>query len=344
MRSPYAPPLHPLPDNVWHTFLIASVSAFLVWIVGRDIAEVLMSLSAYSPTEVSLGEGLGHPLSVWIETISDEDPPWLWNRILGLGGWMLALGALSRLLMKGDGLVVALPTVLVLFLFPGLSVFMTCSGLLGLSVWCFLRAFRRVQLGENSGGWRRGGVWLGLAIGLHPVWILPALASFGGLFEVKRRAVLPMAVACCLSVAALFGIGLLAGGLYAGGSPAVSVPEGNWGLLAVRHVFLLGALGLLLGYGATRRGVGWWCLCGSLLLPVAMLLRGGIPPSAWVPLLLFTAMGLAKLPALLDIRHPRMYQSILLSQLLLWIPAGLDSSPELLFPGTGVQTENIDAP
>jgi len=344
MMSPYRPPTHPVPDNIWHTFLIAGVAAFLVWMAGTDISEILLSEQAASATEQAWRTGNGHALSLWIEEISEENPAFLWNRILGLAGWALALGALARFLMKGGALVTALPSVLVLALFPGVSAWMVASGLLGLSVWCVVRALRSAQWGEENASWYRGGIWLGVAACLHPVWILPALLFFGGLFEAKRRALIPILISFLATFVVLFGIGLAAGGLYGAAPSQGGIPEGFWNVILTRHVFLLGALVLMLAFGATRRGIGWWCLTGSLFLPVIALFQGGTPGAAWVPLLFFVSIGLAKLPTLLDIRHPRAYLSILLCQLLLWLPAGLDPSSEGLFEELQTKEELSDEP
>jgi hypothetical protein len=248
---------------------------------------------------------------------------------VGLTGSGLTLGAVFRLLHHQGGFSSSIPSLLVLICFPGLLVWMIGAGTLGFACWAFIRGLRSLQTEALAANVLRGGLWMGISVLFHPAFLLPALFTIPGTFESNRKCWIPYA-------GALLGSLLVVGGIWFGVSSDVQVDRVQleaqlqsrfW----IRTFSLWGALGLMLGYGVFRRGVGWWSLMGALGLPLWGLLQGESSPSSWIPLLVLVSIGLAKLPVLLDLRHPRAYLSVLVFQLFLWIPSylPLEEDPDL---------------
>ena len=324
MKSPYAPPHHPVADNVWHTLLSILAVAFLVWGASVQVTDLLQEGSG----NVRLVGPMG-ALMESLDGISEEDPDLLWAHLVGLLGWIMALGTMSKSLRLQGGMANTLPSLAVLLCFPGLMASMVQAGALGVATCCFLRGVRESHGEGLRSTWIRTGIWLGCSVILDPVWMIPALLCIGGVFEARPHGWVKVAVS-------LFSTLLLGGMIWilapSADAPAVFVPEPFIASMFARDVFLWSGLFLMLGFGLFRRGVGWWSLVGTLVLPVMGLVQGSVTPAAWVPLLVLVSMGLARLPSLLDIRYPRVYQSVLLCQLLLWIPYVLPPQAEDLPP------------
>jgi hypothetical protein len=328
------PPAHEVPDNVWHTLLILVLGSWFVWQTGQQCTELFRTETPVTAVEQALLQGEGHPIHVWFESISaigeTDIPPLLWNRSFSLIGWLLALMCMVRLITKRAGLVSALPSLLVLVTAPGLTLHMSTGGGGGFAVYFFMKTLWSVTKTDEKGTWIRSGGYAAVAAVLQPVWFLPALGLLAGVFEVYRSRWLRVGAA--FLGAGLLGsllVGLSSGSgfsiLFAGPGVVAELPPGWPAVLFQRYFFVLGALLALLAYGFFRRGTGWWCLV--MTLP-ALLLRNSLASELSVlliPLWVIGAYGLAKLPALLDLRHPRSYQSVLLCQLLLWAPVYLDA-------------------
>ncbi|MDF3129596.1 hypothetical protein P0Y35_10360 [Kiritimatiellaeota bacterium B1221] len=330
------PPVHSVPDNFWYTILISMVASFFIWQTGQELVELILMKGPVTLIEQRLLEEEGHPIQLWIVSLAGEGNPLLWNRILALSGWIFTLGLILKSIKQQSGFVGGLPSVLLLFVFPGFSAWMSSAGSGSWGIYFFLKGFYMVTGNETKAPLIRGGVLVALAVLIHPIWILPSLGVFVGCWEAFRYRLKWVAT----GFAAMWVPGLLlflllaADGLgYVWMGPAsasgMTLP---WGELLIRHMFLAVILLLLVVYGALRRGVGWWTLVLSLpLLMLEPFLASGME-TAMIPLWVFTAIGLAKLPVVLDIRFPRMYQTVLLCQLLLWMPVMLDLRPIYLYP------------
>jgi hypothetical protein len=105
-------------------------------------------------------------------------------------------------------------------------------------------------------------------------------------------------------------------GVYAGSLSGAQTFSGHLS----QSPFLSAAALIALAFGIRKRGVSWWGLTASLLVGLFHLITGGSHPYGWIPFLVLLSLALVKVPVLLDIRHPRSVQSLLLCQLILWIP------------------------
>lgn len=330
------PPVHSVPENFWHTLLVGTVAAVFVWKTGQDMIQLFLSGSPVTGLEQGLLDGRGSPVQRWILSRAPGAHPLLWNRFYSFTGWVFSLTLILCILKKPSGLMGALPGWLLLFTLPGFSVWMSSSGAASWGCFFFLSAYTLVNEHEKKVPLIRGGVMAALAVLVHPVWILPSLGLLAGCLEAFRNRLKWVAG------------GFLAAGFAGGGLLLLLVPgDGNWlwagashaspagiSLYAFvnRYLLLVINVMLLLRYGAARRGLGWWSLAGSLpTLIVAPLLESGLE-ILLIPFWLFSVIGWVKLPFLLDVRFPRLYLSVLLCQLLLWLPAYLGTRPLFLYP------------
>ncbi len=312
-----SPPHQPLPDNLWHTLLITALASAWIWLGWVQGLEAFRTGEPVGSGELLLQNATGvHPLYLALESVTNPHTPWLWNRALSCLGWALTLGLAGRILTRISGFLSCLPSVLLLAGLPGLSLRM-CAGASGsLAAWLFLLAFSAVLLEDLGPAWRRGGIYAGLAVWLDPAWSLPALGLFAGLWEIRRDRLPKAAIGCGAALGlCLLGMLLLEPSglsLYRPtfGEPVWPKALAEW--LTLYPLLLAAGIWMLL-YGALRRGLLWWSLV--LALPAAL------TSQAWHPFLLLFLFGLARLPELLGIRHPRVYQSVLLCQLLLALPS-----------------------
>lgn len=309
-------PHQPLPDNLWHTLLISALTAAFFWLGWLDGLALFRSGDPVALGEQLLRDGgLVHPLYRFLESLTDPLTPWLWNRVLSGTGWVLSLVLVLRVLTRLSGFLSALPSFLLMAALPGLSANM-CAGASGsFAVWFYLMGFSALLVEEDSGAWLRGGIYAALASALDPQWLLPSLGLLAGLWEIHRERLPRAALGFGATLAAALLLLLLLApawlGAYLpsrGGAPDIA-------FLLRTHPFLLGAGLLMLVYGWKRRGLLWWALLFSL--PASLLHPASLPG---VILLL---VGIARLPALIGVRHPRIYQTVLLCQLLLWLPSFL---------------------
>ncbi|MGA0368722.1 MAG: hypothetical protein ACO3N7_04660, partial [Kiritimatiellia bacterium] len=130
----------------------------------------------------------------------------------------------------------------------------------------------------------------------------------------------------------------------AANSGLVQIQVWSWSELFFRHLLLTLNPLLLMVYGRNRRGLGWWTLLFSLGLVLAAPLIRQELAAACLPLCVFSAIGMVKLPNLLDLRFPRAYQSVLLCQLLLWMPVWLGNRPLFLFSPPSPEVVAHEAP
>ncbi|MEX2607733.1 MAG: hypothetical protein WD708_10340 [Kiritimatiellia bacterium] len=325
------PPPHEVPDNVWHTLLIVLIGSWFVWQTGTECTEIFQTETAVTSIEQALVDGKGHPLYLWLESLTREYewPALVMNRAFSLAGWFLALAGLIRLLMKGKGLVVAVPPLLVLLTVPGLTPYMSTGGAGGFAVYFFVKALSAVTKTDEKWTWIRAGGYAAVAVGLNPLWFLPALGLLAGVFELYRSRWIR--VGCAFAGVGILGalvIGFSSNsgfsGLWPGPAGSVGWPEGWPGLVFHRHFFAVAALTAMIAYGAFRRGIGWWCLVMTLPPILLQSFLASEVMALLVPLWVVGAMGLAKLPMVLNLKYPRSYLSVLLCQLLLWVPAYLD--------------------
>lgn len=334
VSSRLSPPSHVLPDNIWHTLLTAGLAFAFAWLAWADGLDRFRSEAPLTPVEAALFEGeTAHPLYAWIESLTDPSvvPPGFWNRLLSLFGLLFTLVAMTRLLTRQVGLQLALVSVVVFLSFPGLAVWLATAGSGSMAIGLFLTGLVGVTLEEDEGSWTRGGVWIGLGVAFAPLWLAPALGLVAGVFEAYRSRVLRVSLGILAGVAGGLVVFLVlnAGGM--GGLFAIhnNAPE-DFGLWVLPLRFpVVTALGLLLlGMGATRRGPGWWALV--LSLPAALFLSDAA--GVLVPLIALGCLGLARLPSLMDLRHPAVYQTVLTTQLLLWIPVMTAVQDRVFFP------------
>jgi hypothetical protein len=232
----------------------------------------------------------------------------------------------------------ALPSVLLLVTLPGLLPYMMSAGSGSWACFFFLLMFSFLLLETAPTSWCWAGVWGGLAVVLHPAWALPVVGLLAGTFQVNRPAGIRAAV--CVAAAGggltlLMGVAFEAAWGWPLSAPATGQEWLQVGVWDRSSFFLHGVFLLLVGLGASKRGLGWWALITTLPgIWFGFWLTGDLG-AGWVPLVVMTAVGLAKLPGLLHIRHPQSYQSVLLCQLLLWLPghvsrlqASQDPGPE----------------
>lgn len=330
------PPVHSVPDNVWHTLLIAFVASFFLWVTGQKMIELVLVDGPVNLLEQKLLDGEGHPLQRWLSSFEWESSPLLWNRIFSFTGWMLALGHIFRFLKKSSGFVGSLPALIILLTLPGLSVYMCSAGSGSWGVYLFLKAFTLISETETSRDLVRGGLYAGIAVLLAPVWFLPSVGLIVGSWEIFRARFKWVAagfLAAGLTGGLLFFF-LSSNGLeYLFAGPAVSNERNaGWMPFLSRYLFLVTGLVLLLVYGARRRGVGWWTLIFCLpFLVLEPRLASGYA-ELLIPFWVLVSVGLNKIAIILDIRFPRAYQSIFLCQLLLWLPAYLGLQAFYIYP------------
>lgn len=319
------PTPHSLPDNIWHTLFITALAAFLVWAGWTGAIKVLTVETPVNAVETRLLEGDGHGLYLALESVTDPNTALRWNRALSAAGWACTLFMLGRALTRLAGFLACLPSLIILMTFPGLTLRMASAGSGSWGAFFFLLAFSAMLLEDTKAPWIRGGVYAALSVVASPVWFPASLGLLAGVFEVNRpvwrRAATGYAAglavaAVALGFAAPGGVGTLLPGPASGGGWM----EVAWMRVLQTQVFLAGGLLLLVGAGARRRGMGWWSVMGALVLvPFHPWLASG-PVAVWIPALVTGSLALVKLPALLDVRHPRAYQTVLLCQLLLWVP------------------------
>ncbi|MDA3875217.1 MAG: hypothetical protein PF795_14815, partial [Kiritimatiellae bacterium] len=80
------PPPHEVPDNPWHTLLIVVIGSWFVWQTGMECTELFRTETAVNATERALLDGEGHPLYVWMESLTREYewPAFVINRSFSL--------------------------------------------------------------------------------------------------------------------------------------------------------------------------------------------------------------------------------------------------------------------
>lgn len=326
------PPPHEVPDNLWHTLLIVLIGSWFIWHNGMECTELFRSEIATTATEQALLDGEGHPLYLWMESLTRdfEWPVLVINRTFSLSGWFLALAGMARLLMKGNGLVVAVPSLLVLLMVPGLTPYMATGGAGGFAVLFFLKALSSATRTDEKWTWIRAGSYAAAACVLNPLWFLPAAGLLAGVFEVYRSRW--MRVGSAFAVVGVLGALVVGLGSESGfslllmGPPTAGTWPENWGeLLVHRYAFAGISLVAMIAYGIFRRGIGWWCLVMTLPPILFQPLLSSHYTALLIPLWIMGAMGLAKLPMVLNLKYPRSYLSVLLCQLLLWVPAYLDT-------------------
>lgn len=336
------PPLHPLPDQLWLTWINALLAAGLLWWGwNQGLAAMRSGEPVHALESLLAAEGLGQPVAVWLQTLLAENDwgPQFWNRVLSFSFAVLSVGMFCRVVARQTGAVAAITGTVMMLAFPGWMLHLAGAGSGSLALWLFLLGYSAVQLEDQAIRWLRGGVCLGLACALMPVWVLPVAGLGIGTFELRRNR-LPM-------IGAGFAAGLVIGAILWVISGATAHAALLLGLRAPppeAHVGLTW-IGLLRGYpfvafltvalmvqGFRRRGPGWWALL--LSLPPALLAnRLSFDPSqAWIPLVLFSIFAFLRAPALLDIRHPRLYQHAVTCQLLLWLPLVGGVFPNPIFP------------
>ncbi|WFB35460.1 hypothetical protein P3T73_14980 [Kiritimatiellota bacterium B12222] len=331
------PPAHSVPDNVWHTLWISIFASWFVWQTGEDLIELFTGSLPVTFFELRLLQGEGSAFQTWLNAFGGEDYPLLPGRILALVGWFLALAQVIRFLKPHNGFVGSLPSLLILFTLPGFSVWMSAAGSASWSVYFFIKGFEAISHNETKVPIIRGGVFVGIALLLHGIWLLPIIGLLMGCWEVFRYR-LNWAVIGMVAVVLPLGLVLVVfdpdalARMIPGGSLQGELGFGGWGGLFSRYLLLVVSLLLLLVYGARRRGAGWWSLAFTMPLLVLEPLLASGPETVLLPLWIFVALGLSKVPTLLDVRFPRAYQSVVLCQLLLWAPAYLGTQPLKIYP------------
>lgn len=335
------PPSHSVPDNFWHTLLIGGVAGLFMWQSGQQAALLFGYDSAKYAHEQLLMAGQGQPWETWLLSFSPEEYRLLWGRGFSCIGWVYALMQIVRFLKPQNGFVGSVPTVIVLFTFPGLSAYMCGAGSGSWALVFFLKAFFTINGHETKAPLIRGGIYAGLAVLLQPIWFLPVCGMLLGCWEVFRYRLKWVGTALAAT--------LLAGGLWLMLTPqgpgwlipgpgAGKTLSATWETLLNRYLLLSVFLVLILAYGAKRRGIGWWSLVSCLPLLLLQPLLAAGPERVLFPLLIFVAVGLPKLPGLMDISFPRAYQSILLCQLLLWVPVYIGTQPLSLYAPIAVES------
>lgn len=317
------PTKNPLPDNVWMTSLTTVLAGLFLWGNWVKGAELFRSGEAVTRVEALLLEGEGHPLTLGLAELGavTDFGPFFWNRLvsgvfLAASAWMLV-----RLVKRSAGLPLGLCAGILFLSVPGLAVRLATAGGGAVALWFFLKGFSSVSKENVLRSWLRGGVYAGVAFWLDPVWLLPAAGLAAGVWEVHRARFGRVMTGLGIAVA---GGAVLSLVLPGGMIPGVLPPEGRLadveGLLWGRYGFLaLGSL-VVLGVGAMRRGMGWWVM--ALSVPGIWLAnRWGVDAAAgWVPLVVLGCMAFVRVPGMLDVRHPSVYQTVLDCQLLLWVP------------------------
>lgn len=317
------PPAHSVPDNFWHTLMLGAVASFFVWHTGQQVADLFMTDSLHYPHEQVLLSGQGMPLEHWLLGFAPEETRLIWGRSFSSLGWLLALWQIIRGLKPQHGFVGTLPSLILMLTLPGLSAFMCGAGSGSWALVFFLKAFFTINKHETRVPMIRGGSYAGVAVLISPFWFLPVLGILLGCWELFRHRLkwVGAGLGGCLATGTL--VLLLSGqglGWLLPGPGSHSLLPGGWINLLHRHLLLAASLVLILVYGSKRRGLGWWSLVSCLPLLILQPLLAAGPPIVLLPLWVFVAVGVTKLPGLMDVPFPRAYQSVLLCQLLLWMP------------------------
>ena len=324
------PPKHSVPDNFWHTLMIGAVASLFVWQTGQQVISLFTTEGTLYAHEKVLLAGEGQPFETWLLSFAPESYRLLWGRGLSCLGWAVALLQIVRSLKPQYGFVGTLPSVILLLTIPGLSAFMCGAGSGSWALVFFLKAYFTLIGHETKAPLIRGGIYAGLAVLLHPIWVLPVLGMLLGCREVFRYRLkwVSIALGGSLFVGGLMLLLTEQGGAWMMAGPGGgAVLPGGWGALINRYLLLGIGLVLMLVYGSKRRGVGWWSLvCCLPLILLEPLLASGLS-GVLLPIWVFVAVGITKLPGLMDLQFPRAYQSVLLCQLLLWVPVYTGSQP-----------------
>lgn len=336
------PPSHSVPDNFWHTLLIGAVASLFVWQTGQQVSQLFTSKEILYVHEYILLAGKGQPFETWLLSFTPEAYRLLWGRGLSCLGWAVALLQIVRSLKPQYGFVGTLPSMILLLTLPGLSAFMCGAGSGSWALVFFLKAYFTIIGHETKAPLIRGGICAALAVLLHPIWMLPVLGILLGCREVFRYRLkwVSIALGGTLLVGGLLLLLTEQGGAWMMAGPAgdTVLPRGR-GALLNRYLLLWVSLLLMLVYGSKRRGVGWWSLiCCLPLVLLEPLLASGLS-GGLLPIWVFVAVGITKLPGLMDVPFPRAYQSILLCQLLLWVPVYIGTQPlDIYAPIPSVET------
>lgn len=328
-----SPPEHPVPDNVWHTLLTLLLASALIWLAWTHGLSQFEDGEALTRTEQALFDGdPAHPLYGALEAAVDPTrfPAGFWNRWLSGVGLVFSLAILFRFLHRSIGVQAALGAVILLVTAPGVPLYFATAGSGVWAVFFFFLGMKALMGDEDDWSWFRGGLWVGAGICLQPIWFWPALGLMAGTFELYRgrlpKALIGLGLALGLGFVALlvadsaWVLGML-GGMFRADA---SVQEGGlWRLFLQQAPVLLVTSVLVLIFGATRRGLGWWCFVFSLPVALTANILFAEPAPALVPYMIFAVIGFVRLPPLMDIRHAGVYQPVLITQLLLWLPVHL---------------------
>ncbi|MCH8511511.1 MAG: hypothetical protein LAT83_07645 [Kiritimatiellae bacterium] len=331
--SPLSPPAHPLPDNSWHTTLTVVLAGTLAWLAWTNGLETFRTNEPVTQVEAALFAGEpAHPLYATLEAWLDTTrfSPGFWNRILSGLGFVLGLGMTVRMLSRQIGVKFALAALILFVSIPGFGANLFSAGSGSMAIWLILMGLSAVILEEDQTSWMRGGFLLGLGVWLHPVWFLPTLGISIGVFEVFRarsnRVLMGQGAGLALGlVVMLFWDAAWVASLFSSAfSRTVPLEDAaiGGGVLYASCVFL-GGLAAVIFFGATRRGVGWWAFLFALPAALAAHFFFEEPARALAPFFVLGCMGFVRLPGLMDVRHPSVYQTVLTAQLLLWLPLHL---------------------
>lgn len=342
--SRLSPPAHPLPDNLWLTSLTTLLAGIFLWVGWTRGQALFASGDPVTPIEAMLLRGGGgHPLAQALMALSEQTgvAPFFWNRLISGVFLVASAGMLLRILHRSVGTPLALCGGILFLSVPGLAIRLSSADGGAVGLWFFLKAFSSLSKENARHSWLRGGMYAGAAFWMDSVWLFPCVGLIAGVWEVHRIRFGRMLSGFGIT----FGLGLMVIlavqpawllSLMPGAMPAENRLQGLGGLMWTRYVFLTGSWLLMLLLGGTRRGLGWWCLCLSLI-PFAFANRIGPDPAVgFIPLTVLSCMAFVRLPSVLDVRHPTPYQSVLTCQLLLWLPALLGFQEMILFIHPGM--------
>ena len=332
VTSPLAPPAHPLPDNPWHITLTVVLAGTLAWLAWTNGLQTFRAGEPVTEVEAALfAAETAHPLYATLESWVDTTAfsPGIWNRIFSGAGFVLGMGMMVRLLSRQMGVKFALAALILFVSLPGFGTILFSAGSGSMAIWLMLMGLSAVVLEEDHRSWLRGGVLLGLGVWLHPVWFFPMLGISIGVFEIFRarlhRVLVGQGVGLALGlVVMLLWDAAWVAGLFTTSFSRPAEGAGIDGPLLYASCIFLGGLAAVLFFGATRRGLGWWALLFSLPAALSAPYFFEEPARALTPFLVLGCMGFVRLPALMGIRHPSVYQTVLTAQLLLWLPLHLN--------------------